>query len=56
MAGGTIKYVPMHPPPKGDTEICSAAEWKLDMEELEKAITAKTRMIVGASSTGHKGV
>ncbi|KAI9848993.1 MAG: hypothetical protein M1837_005884 [Sclerophora amabilis] len=46
MAGGKIRYVPLHPPPKGATETSSAAEWTIDMEELEKAITSKTRMIV----------
>ena len=46
MAGGVIKYVPLHPPPRGDTEVSSAAEWSIDMEELERAITPRTRMIV----------
>jgi kynurenine aminotransferase len=36
----------MHPPPNGATETSSAGEWKIDMEQLEKAITPKTRMIV----------
>ncbi|KAI9884764.1 MAG: putative secondary metabolism biosynthetic enzyme [Watsoniomyces obsoletus] len=46
LAGGTIKYVPLHPPARGDTEITSAAEWSVDMAELEQAITPRTRMIV----------
>ena len=46
MAGGVIKYIPLHPPPRGDTEVSSAAEWTIDMEELERAITPRTRMIV----------
>lgn len=46
MAGGTIKYVTLHPPEKGDTEVCPASDWRLDLKELEAAITSKTRMIV----------
>lgn len=46
MAGGKIVYVPLHPPEKGDTEVCPASEWRLDLDELQKAITSKTRMIV----------
>ncbi|KAL0640728.1 arylformamidase [Maublancomyces gigas] len=46
MAGGTIKYVTLHPPEKGDTEVCPASDWKLDLKELEATITSKTRMIV----------
>lgn len=46
MAGGTIKYVALHPPEKGDTEVCPASDWRLDLKELEAAITSKTRMIV----------
>ncbi|KZF19815.1 PLP-dependent transferase [Xylona heveae TC161] len=46
MAGGVIKYVPMHPPVKGAIETSSASEWRIDIEELKKAITPKTKMIV----------
>ncbi|KAI9824556.1 MAG: hypothetical protein M1832_001645 [Thelocarpon impressellum] len=46
MAGGIVKYVPLHPPSNGETETSSAAEWTVDMAELERAITPKTRMIV----------
>jgi kynurenine aminotransferase len=46
MPGGKVVYVPMHPPPKGATETTSAAEWTIDMEQLEAAITPNTRMIV----------
>ncbi|OCL01906.1 kynurenine-oxoglutarate transaminase 1 mitochondrial precursor [Glonium stellatum] len=46
MPGGKVVYVPMHPPPNGATETSSAAEWKIDMDQLEKAITPKTRMVV----------
>ncbi|TGZ79796.1 PLP-dependent transferase [Ascodesmis nigricans] len=46
MAGGKIVYVSLHPPEKGDTQVCSADEWKLDLGELEAAFTEKTRMIV----------
>ncbi|KAI9759995.1 MAG: hypothetical protein M4579_001932 [Chaenotheca gracillima] len=46
MPGGVIKYVPLHPPKNGATETSSASEWTVDMEELEKAIGPRTRMIV----------
>lgn len=46
MAGGKVKYVPMHPPANGATETTSAAEWSIDMDQLRGAITPRTRMIV----------
>ena len=46
MPGGKVVYVPLHPPKDGATKTTSAAEWSLDMKELEAAITPKTRMIV----------
>ena len=46
MPGGKVVYVPLHPPKDGDKKTTSAGEWLLDMKELEKAITDKTRMIV----------
>jgi len=46
MPGGTVKYVPLQPPERGATETCSASEWTIDMTQLEKTITPKTKMIV----------
>ncbi|KAG5968787.1 arylformamidase, partial [Claviceps arundinis] len=46
MAGGKIVHVPLHPPKTGATKTSSAAEWTIDFEDLEKAITPKTKMIV----------
>ncbi|ERF74234.1 hypothetical protein EPUS_03424 [Endocarpon pusillum Z07020] len=46
MAGGTIKYVPLHPPEDGGTRTSSAANWSIDFTELEAAITPKTKMMV----------
>lgn len=46
MPGGKCVYVPMHPPESGATQTTSAAEWTIDMEELEAAITPRTKMIV----------
>lgn len=46
MAGGKAVYISLHPPAKGDTQTCPASDWKLDLKELEAAITKKTRMIV----------
>lgn len=46
MPGGKIVYVPLQPPADGAVRTSSAAEWTLDIEQLEKAITPKTKMIV----------
>lgn len=46
MAGGKVVYVPMHPPKEGNHKTTSAAEWTVDMQEFESAITSKTRMVV----------
>lgn len=46
MPGGKIVYVPLSPPKDGATRTSSAAEWAVDFEKLEKAITPKTKMIV----------
>lgn len=46
MPGGKIVYVPMHPPETGGTKTSSAADWTIDFDELEKAITPRTKMIV----------
>lgn len=46
MPGGKIVYVPLQPPKDGAEKTSSAAEWSLDIDLLEKAITPKTKMIV----------
>lgn len=46
MPGGTIRYVPLSPPKDGATTTSSAANWTIDMDALEKAFNANTRMIV----------
>ncbi|EGX88934.1 kynurenine-oxoglutarate transaminase 1 [Cordyceps militaris CM01] len=46
MPGGKIVYVPLHPPATGATTTSSAADWTVDFDELERAITPKTKMIV----------
>lgn len=46
LAGGKVVYVPLNPPKDGATRTSSAANWTLDMKELEDAITNKTRMVV----------
>ena len=51
MAGGTIRYVPLQPPKHGATKTSSAADWTIDMDELEKAINSKTKMIVSTFPT-----
>lgn len=46
MPGGKIVYVPMHPPEEGNVKTLSAAEWTIDFDELERAITPRTKMLV----------
>ncbi|KIV98149.1 hypothetical protein PV10_01829 [Exophiala mesophila] len=46
MPGGTIRYVPLHPPKDGAQRTSSAANWSIDFEELEKTFNSKTKMIV----------
>lgn len=46
MPGGTIRYVPLHPPKDGATKTSSASEWTIDFEQLERTINPKTKMIV----------
>ncbi|EQK99662.1 Aspartate/tyrosine/aromatic aminotransferase [Ophiocordyceps sinensis CO18] len=46
MPGGTIKYVPLHPPETGATKTSSAADWTIDFDELERAMSSRTKMIV----------
>jgi aspartate/methionine/tyrosine aminotransferase len=42
MAGGTPVYVPLRPKPNAT----SAADWILDMDELEAAISERTRLLI----------
>lgn len=46
MPGGKIVYVPLHPPKTGATRTSSAADWSLDFDELEAAISPRTKMMV----------
>ncbi|KAJ5730086.1 kynurenine aminotransferase [Penicillium malachiteum] len=46
MPGGTIRYVPLHPPKDGATRTSPASEWTIDFNELENNINSKTKMIV----------
>lgn len=45
MAGGTIRHVPLRPPKGTEGRIISGNDWKIDIEELQRAITPKTKMI-----------
>lgn len=46
MPGGTIRYVPLHPPKDGATRTSPASEWTIDFDELERTINPKTKMMV----------
>eukprot|EP01012_Entosiphon_sulcatum_P001772 TRINITY_DN10336_c2_g2_i4.p1 TRINITY_DN10336_c2_g2~~TRINITY_DN10336_c2_g2_i4.p1 ORF type:complete len:383 (-),score=78.17 TRINITY_DN10336_c2_g2_i4:116-1264(-) len=49
MAGGTPVFVPLHPPPANananSSSSSSSGEWRLDMGELERAVTGKTKAL-----------
>ncbi|CRL23679.1 Pyridoxal phosphate-dependent transferase, major domain [Penicillium camemberti] len=51
MPGGTIRYVPLHPPKDGATKTSPASEWTINFEELEGAMNSKTKMIVRMRTT-----
>lgn len=42
---GIPVYVPLHPPP-GSQQKYTSDDWKIDFDELRRAITPKTKMIV----------
>ena len=44
--GGVLRSVQLHPPAHAATAISKADEWRLDMKELEDAITLKTKILV----------
>lgn len=46
MAGGKVVYVPLRPPPNAESQTSSAADWTIDMNEVKKAMTERTKMIV----------
>ena len=48
MAGATARYVPLRPPARAATETVSGNDWTLDIDELERTITPKTKAIVGS--------
>ena len=46
LAGGTVRYIPIHPPKGADLVATSGNNWFVDMQELEDAISSKTKMLV----------
>ena len=46
MPGGKIKYVPLSPPKDGAERTSSAANWTVDFDALEQAVSPRTKMIV----------
>ncbi|KAH8915668.1 PLP-dependent transferase [Atractiella rhizophila] len=42
---GVPVFVPLHPPPNASKETVSSREWKIDPDELRRAITPKTKFI-----------
>ena len=49
--GGVPKFVPIHPPEFAGTQTVQSDDWKVDMKELEDAITPKTKMMVGTTTS-----
>ncbi|KAK0387506.1 hypothetical protein NLU13_5819 [Sarocladium strictum] len=46
MAGGIVRYVPLHPPAQGSTMTTSSGDWFIDMAALESTMNASTKMII----------
>jgi len=46
LAQGIPRYVQLHPPAGSESKVSSGNEWTLDMNELQAAITAKTKLII----------
>ena len=46
LAGGIIRYIPIHPPAGADSSAMSGNEWTVDLKELEDAISPKTKMLI----------
>lgn len=46
LPGGVPKFVPIHPPKDAAEKTSSANNWYIDFNELEAAITPKTKMMV----------
>ncbi|CDK27188.1 unnamed protein product [Kuraishia capsulata CBS 1993] len=46
MAGGKVVYVQIHAPKDFNENIVSGKDWTIDPQELESAISSKTKMIV----------
>ncbi|KAK3171659.1 hypothetical protein OEA41_003743 [Lepraria neglecta] len=44
--GGVLKAVPLHPPTHAATSVSRADEWTLDLQDLDSAMTPKTRILV----------
>lgn len=44
--GGVVKYISLRPPTAAATKNVEASEWKIDLKELEAAITLKTKAIM----------
>lgn len=51
IAGGKVVYVPILPPPEVESTNSSAAEWQVNLKELESAITESAKMLVRHSGT-----
>lgn len=46
LAGGIVRYVPLHPPAGSDAAVISGNEWTIDMEELASIVSPRTKMLI----------
>ncbi|KAH8118594.1 PLP-dependent transferase [Phellopilus nigrolimitatus] len=44
--GGKPVYVPLHPPAESRKVISTGDDWKIDFDELRRAVTSRTKMII----------
>ncbi|CAF9938575.1 MAG: hypothetical protein HETSPECPRED_001118 [Heterodermia speciosa] len=44
--GGVLRTVPLHPPQHAGTAVSQAGEWRFKTEELEQAISPRTRLLI----------
>lgn len=50
MAGGVVKFFPLKAPVEGGSSKVSSADWIIDMEDLQKVVTPRTRILILVSS------
>ncbi|SCU92659.1 LAFA_0F12046g1_1 [Lachancea sp. 'fantastica'] len=44
--GGKVTYVPLHPPKEISERVTQGTEWRVDYDELRRAVTPKTKALI----------